>query len=107
MIHIINQFPVNPDCLEKASNGDTFVFTENAVYAMQQNSTELNLAQKTFAHFNLCVRKADLLLRNLSISDLLKGVTIIEDFDYPSLLKQDQVIRSWNWPNSQLLTINQ
>jgi len=95
MLHIIDQFPVSQASLEKTSTGDTILFTENAVYAIKQGYNN-RLTQKTFAHINLCVRKADLLIRNISIGELFKGVAVLDDFDYQMIQGQDPAIRSWN-----------
>ncbi len=95
MLHIIDQFPVSQASLEKTATGDTILFTENAVYAIKQSENN-TLTQKTFAHINLCVRKADLLIRNISISELFKGVAVLDDLDYQLIQGQESVIRSWN-----------
>ncbi len=95
MLHIIDQFPVSQASLEKTSTGDTILFTENAVYAIKQGDKN-SLTQKTFAHINLCVRKADLLIRNISTGELFKGVAVLDDLDYQMIQGQDPAIRSWN-----------
>lgn len=96
MLHIIDQFPVSQSSLEKTSTGDTIIFTENAVYAIKQGDIESGLTQKTLKHINLGVRKADLLIRNISIGELFKGVAVLDDFDYQMVLGQEPAIRSWN-----------
>ena len=96
MLHIIDQFPVSLSSLGKTSYGDTVIFTENAVFAVKQGSTDKSLAQKTLKHTNLCVRKADLLIRNISRADLFKGVAILDDMDYQMVLGKEPAIRSWN-----------
>ncbi len=96
MLHIINQFPLSPSLLEKTAEGDTIIFTENAVYSIKQDNTTLKWIQATLKHVNLCVRKADLMLRNISVNELIQGVAILEDFDWQMLDSQDAVVRSWN-----------
>jgi len=96
MLHIISQFPINPSELEKTAEGDSIIFTENAVYSIKQNNTTLKWIQATLKHVNICVRKADLMLRNIDISELIAGVAILEDFDWPMLESQEAVVRSWN-----------
>ncbi|WP_198244115.1 DsrH/TusB family sulfur metabolism protein [methane-oxidizing endosymbiont of Gigantopelta aegis] len=96
MLHIISQFPINPSELEKTVEGDTVIFTENAVYSIKQDNTTLKWIQATLKHVNICVRKADLMIRNIDISELITGVAILEDFDWPMLESQEAVVRSWN-----------
>ena len=96
MLHIINQFPFNPGELEKTAEGDTIIFTDNAVYSIKQDNTTLKWIQTTLKHVNLCVRKADLMLRNISVNELIQGVAILEEFDWQMLDTQEAVVRSWN-----------
>lgn len=96
MLHIINHYPIEPESLANTNNGDTVIFTDNAVYAIQENGLDANWLQRTFAHINLCARKADLMLRNISYNDLRNGVTILDDIDFQSVTTQEAAIRSWN-----------
>lgn len=96
MLHIIDQFPIHHDSLAKAKKGDIVILTENAVYAATRDENNRNLFQKTFAHINLCVRKADLLLRNITCCELSGSVTILDDTDYQIILDPEPAIRSWN-----------
>ncbi|WP_305909252.1 DsrH/TusB family sulfur metabolism protein [Methylomarinum sp. Ch1-1] len=96
MLHIIDHFPIKHETLAKTSIGDTVIFTDNAVYAVKQDDIDQNLARKTFAHINLCVRKADLLLRNISNRELFKGVAVLDDVDYRNVLSEEPAIRSLN-----------
>ncbi len=96
MLHIINQFPVSQSYLDRTSHGDTIIFTENAVYAIQQSKNNASLTQKTLKHINLCVRKADLLIRNISAGELFKGVAVLDDIEFNMAKSQEAIIRSWN-----------
>lgn len=93
MLHIINHFPVHQESLV---SGDTVIFTENAVFAIKRGDVEPSLFKKTYGHINLAVRKADLILRNIQSCELLKGVVVLDDIDYQSVLQQESVVRSWN-----------
>lgn len=95
MLHIINHYPLNPDSLANAHNGDTIIFTDNAVYAIKE-SDDPSWLQRTLAHINLCVRNADLLLRNIAYNDLRSGVTILDDVDFQAVTTEDVAVRSWN-----------
>ena len=93
MLHIIDNFPIQHSFLATTHSGDTVILKDNAVYAAKQE----NLAKRSFAHLNICVSKADLLLRNISNRDLIRGVSVIDDFDeYQDYLTQNIAIRSCN-----------
>ncbi len=97
MLHIINSFPISSSFFEHTHSGDTVIFTDNAVLALkQENFDHESLAQKTISHINLYVRKADLLIRNISNTDLLRNVVVIDDMQYELALSQSIAIKSYN-----------
>ena len=97
MLHIIDNFPIQHSFLATTHSGDTVILKDNAVYAAKQENLKECLAKRTFAHLNICVSKADLLLRNISNRDLIRGVAVIDDFDeYQDYLAQNIAIRSCN-----------
>ena len=97
MLHIINKFPIQHSFLETAHSGDTVILIDNAVYAAKQENLKEGLIKRTFAHLNLCVSKADLLLRNISNRELIRGIAVIDDFDeYQDYLVQNIAIKSCN-----------
>ncbi|MDC9727871.1 MAG: DsrH/TusB family sulfur metabolism protein [Methyloprofundus sp.] len=83
MLHIINRYPLQHSFLEKAHTGDTIMIKDDAVYALTKENLRESLIEKSFAHFNLCVKKSDLLLRNIAKHELIQGVSVIEEFDEP------------------------
>ena len=97
MLHIINSFPISSSFLDNTHSGDSVIFTENAVLAAKQVNIETeSLTQKAFSHINLYVRKADLLLRDISNKELFRGVVIIDDMQYKNAISQDFAIKSCN-----------
>ena len=97
MLHIINSFPIAPSFFDNTHTGDSIIFTENAVFAAKQDNIEtVSLTQKAFSHINLYVRKADLLIRNISNNELFHGVIIIDDTQYENAISEDFVIKSCN-----------
>lgn len=97
MLHIIKNFPLSFSFIDCANSGDTVIFTDNAVLAVKQDNIEKqSLAPKSLSHINLCVRKADLLIRNISNNELLRGVAIIDEMQYKNATSQDFAIRSCN-----------
>lgn len=97
MLHIINTYPISNSFLSNTQSGDTVIFTENAVLAVKQENSEIEaFTRKAFKHINLYVRKADLLIKNISNSELLRGVTIIDDVQYNYAINQGFAIKSYN-----------
>lgn len=97
MLHIINSFPISHSFFDSTNMGDTVIFTDNAVLAVKQENIETeSFSKKAFDHINLCVRKADLLIRNISNQDLLRGVVVIDETQYKDVLSEDFVFKSCN-----------
>ncbi|MBE0469284.1 MAG: hypothetical protein IBX55_07225 [Methyloprofundus sp.] len=97
MLHIIDNFPLQRSFLENIHSGDTVILKDNAVYAAKQENSKESLTTKTLAHLNLCVSQADLLLRNISNHELLRGVVILDNInDYQDILLDDIACRSYN-----------
>ncbi len=97
MLHIVDNFPISPSFLEMTSSGDTVIFTENAVYAVKQENVDAeSLSQKALSHINLCVRKADLLIRDISNKDLFRGVVVIDEAQYDNVVSQGFAFKSCN-----------
>lgn len=97
MLHIINTYPISNSFLADTRSGDTVIFTENAVLAVKQENCNLEaLSKKALKHINLYVRKADLLIKNISNSELLRGVTIIDDVQFNHAITHDIAIKSYN-----------
>ncbi len=96
MLHIYNQFPISESTLTQTSAGDTILFTDNAVYALQQSETARRLIHNTLKHINLCASKADLLMRNIALKDIFKEVAIIDDVEPVLLTDDNPAVKSWN-----------
>jgi len=96
MLHIINSLPLSPLFIENTHSGDTIIFTDDAILAVKQSNTLESLTQKAFSHINLCVRKTDLMLKNISKSDLLRGVTIIDETQFQYATTEEFAVKSYN-----------
>ncbi len=97
MLHIIDNFPIQHSFLQSTHSGDTVILRDNAVYAAKQEYLKESMAKRAFAHLNLCVSKTDLLLRNISHNELIRGVAVIDNFDeYQDCLTQDIAVKSCN-----------
>lgn len=97
MLHIVDNFPIQHSFLATIHSGDTIILKDNAVYAAKQNNLKERQLKNAFAHLNLCVSKADLLLRNISSRELIRGVAVLDDFnEYQEYLAQNIAVRSCN-----------
>ena len=97
MLHIIDNFPIQNSFLQSTHSGDTLILRDNAVYAAKQEYLKECLSRRTFAHLNLCVSKADLLRRNITDQELIRGVAVIDNMDeYQECLTQEIAIKSCN-----------
>ncbi|MCK5829461.1 MAG: hypothetical protein KAH20_04090 [Methylococcales bacterium] len=97
MLHIIDNFPIPTFFLNKTQSGDTIIFTNNAVLAVKQGNIETeSLMQKAFSHINLYVRKTDLLIRNISNNELLRGVIVIDELQYKNAISKRVALKSYN-----------
>ncbi len=97
MLHIISNLPLSPVFIENTHSGDTIIFTDDAVLAVQQNNIDPeSLTQKALSHINLYVRKADLLIKNISKSELLRGVVIIDESQFKAATAKEFAIKSYN-----------
>jgi len=97
MLHIIDNFPLQPSFFNATNKGDTLILKDNAVYAAKLENQLESLPKKTLAHLNLYVNKADLLIRNISKNDLLRGVAILDNAnDYQDVLLDNIACRSFN-----------
>ncbi len=97
MLHIINSFPVPNSFLDSTQSGDIVILTDNAVLAAKkENISKESFPQKALSHINIYVRKADLLIRDISNSDLFRGVVIIDHMQFETITSQDYMVRSYN-----------
>ena len=97
MLHIINSFPIQHSFFDATHSGDTVILKDDAVFAVKQGYLQEYLARRTFSHLNLCVSKADLLLRNISNNELIRGVAIIDNVDeYQEYINQNIAVKSCN-----------
>jgi len=97
MLHIVNNFPIQHSFLETTHSGDTVILKDDAVYAAKRDNLQEYLTRRTFSHLNLCVSKADLLLRNISNNELIRGVSVIDSMDeYQEYLTQNIAVKSCN-----------
>ena len=97
MLHIISTLPLSPSFTTNTHTGDTVIFTDDAILAVKKNNLDIErLTKKAFNHINLCVRKADLIIKNISNHELLRGVTIIDEFQFRNASSESFVVKSYN-----------
>jgi len=96
MLHIIDQFPLDSSAFANTESGDIVLLTENAVLAVKRTQESATFFKKVLAHINLCVLRTDMQVRGLTISDLLCGVSILDEWDMREFPCNDFAVRSWN-----------
>ncbi len=97
MLHIISTLPLSPSFITNTHSGDTVIFTDDAILAVRKNNVDIEyLTKKTFNHINLCVKKADLLIKNISNHELLRGVAILDDSQFSNAMTDCFAIKSCN-----------
>ncbi len=97
MIHIIKHYPVDVNALNRTRCGDTILFLENAVLALnKQDQCISTLMQRLLLHINLCVRKGDMLAQGLTRQELFNHVAVLDELDINALEHQDSAVKSWN-----------
>ncbi len=85
--------------LQTTQSGDTVILKDNVVYAVKHKNLKKSdsMTRRAFSHLNLCVRKTDLLLRNISNNDLIQGVAVIDSIEeYQEYFTQNIAVRSCN-----------
>ena len=96
MLYIIDHFPIEPSELEQTSCGDTVLFIENAIYAAKQSYATNNFFKQAFAHLNFCVLGTDMKIRGVKTTEILHGVSIIDERDYLDITENNVAVKSWN-----------
>ena len=97
MLHIINQFPIEPEDLNKTASGDTVVLTKAAIEAAKRSTqNQYSFINKAFAHINLCVLKTELTLTGISKRELIQGVAVLDEQDFRSIANEGMAFRSLN-----------
>lgn len=97
MLFIFDKFPITEEELEKTRSGDTILLTDKAVYAVKRNDVNNDSRlQINFTHLNLCVRRSDLVLKNIAETELYSGVAVLDDVEIAAIQNQEAAVRSWN-----------
>lgn len=95
MLHLIFQAPIDPVILDRMAVGDTAVFLESAVLGLLQNSVLAGTLTIKLNTNRLYVLSEDMAVRGVLISELVKGLEVI---DYPGLVDlavENSLIQSW------------
>jgi sulfur relay protein TusB/DsrH len=96
MLHILDHLPLQCTELERTTNGDTIILTANAIDAIKDTNPDHNLLKNLFKQFNLCVLYRDIEAKGVEISELISGITVLDDDEFNRCQEDNNCIRSWN-----------
>lgn len=96
MLHIIDDFPVEPSALNDVESGDTVLFIENAVLAVKQGARGFTLLKQALTHLNFCVLASHLRARGVAANEVERGVSVIDEQDFEDLTEDNVAVKSWN-----------
>ncbi|HIG07864.1 MAG: DsrH/TusB family sulfur metabolism protein [Methylococcales bacterium] len=96
MLHILDHLPLQCAELERTTNGDTIILTANAIDAIKDKNSDHSLLQNLFKQFNLCVLYRDIEAKGVEISEIINGITVLDDDEFNLCQEDNNCIRSWN-----------
>ena len=96
MLHILDHLPLQCAELEHTTNGDTIILTANAIDAIKDKNSDHNLLKNLFKQFNLCVLYRDIEAKGVEISEIINGITVLDDDEFNLCQEDNNCIRSWN-----------
>lgn len=95
MLHLIFQSPIEIAVLERMALGDVAVFLENAVLRLlQHGQISARLTQQLDSN-RLYVLSEDLVVRGITVDQLIKGIEVIDYARLVELTINHPVIQSW------------
>jgi sulfur relay protein TusB/DsrH len=95
MLHLIFQSPIEAAILARIASSDDVVFLENAVLRVAKQGdlnavlTELQVTSQLF------VLADALVIRGISIDDVVSGITVIDYAELVALTVKNRLIQSW------------
>jgi len=95
MLHLVFQSPIEQAVLQRIDPGDVVVFMENALLRILQNGV-MEPALATLLKTNrLCVLSEDIIVRGITIDELITGIEVIDYAELIELTVHNSVIQSW------------
>ncbi|MEY3808662.1 MAG: sulfurtransferase complex subunit TusB [Pseudomonadota bacterium] len=95
MLHLIFQSPIEIAVLERMALGDVAVFLENAVLRLLQHGQISARLTQQLGNNRLYVLSEDLVVRGITVDQLIKGIEVIDYARLVELTINHPVIQSW------------
>ncbi|MEY3882635.1 MAG: sulfurtransferase complex subunit TusB [Pseudomonadota bacterium] len=95
MLHLIFQSPIETAILERIDSGDDVLFLENAVLRILAKGSLCPALTQLLKHNRLFVLADDIKVRGISVSELVKGIEVIEYSEWVNLTIKNPLIQSW------------
>jgi tRNA 2-thiouridine synthesizing protein B len=95
VLHLIFQSPIEIAVLERMALGDVAVFLENAVLRLLQHGQISARLTQQLGNNRLYVLSEDLVVRGITVDQLIKGIEVIDYARLVELTINHPVIQSW------------
>jgi tRNA 2-thiouridine synthesizing protein B len=95
MLHLVFQSPIEQAVLQRIDPGDVAVFMENALLRILQNGAMEPVLTALLKTNRLCVLSEDIIVRGITIDELITGIEVIDYAELVELTVHNSVIQSW------------
>lgn len=95
MLHLIFQSPIETAILERIDSGDDVLFLENAVFRILAKGNLGTVLTELLKHNRLYVLSDDINVRGISVTELVKGIEVIDYSEWVDLTVKNPIIQSW------------
>lgn len=95
MLHLIFQSPIETAILERIESGDDVMFLENAVLRILAKGSLGAVLTELVKHNRLFVLADDINVRGISVTELVKGIEVIDYSEWVDLTVKNPIIQTW------------
>ncbi|MEQ1621593.1 MAG: DsrH/TusB family sulfur metabolism protein [Methylococcales bacterium] len=95
MLHLVFQSPIELAILQRVKPDDVVVFLENSVLRILKQGALQPVLLPLIQTNRLCVMSDDIVVRGISVDELVLGIDVIDFDELVALTIQNAVIQSW------------
>jgi len=95
MLHLVFQSPIELAILQRVKPDDVVVFLENSVLRILKQGALQPVLLPIIQTNRLCVMSDDIVVRGISVDELVLGIDVIDFDELVALTIQNAVIQSW------------
>ncbi len=95
MLHLVFQSPIELAILQRVKPDDVVVFLENSVLRILKQGALQPVLLPLIQTNRLCVMSDDIVVRGISVHELVLGIDVIDFDELVALTIQNAVIQSW------------